>query len=159
MTISQKTVLPKTHFPEIGFSKFSHQKITHIKGFPMVYKLPQVTLWISVVVVYSGVRVVTTSGLCVVEMLLSATVSKDVLGSAMGLSKAVGSVSRGLSRVVCGRLYSWSLTNVRGVAANTHPLGFPLDTFFVFLMLSALTLLFVLCAVNISASKWVKESD
>jgi hypothetical protein len=38
MMISQKNVLPKTHFPGIGFSNFWCQKTPQNEGYSLVYK-------------------------------------------------------------------------------------------------------------------------
>ena len=48
-----------------------------------------------------------------------------------------------LAPLAFGRLYSWSLTNVKGVQVNNHPLGFPFDQYFSFLVMSMLA---TLCA-------------
>ena len=48
-----------------------------------------------------------------------------------------------LAPLVFGRLYSWSLTNVKGVQVNNHPLGFPFDQYFSFFVMSMLA---TLCA-------------
>ena len=46
-----------------------------------------------------------------------------------------------------GSTYSWSLTNVKGVEGNEHPLGFPLNQYFPFFLLSFLAILnAVLCS-------------
>ena len=50
---------------------------------------------------------------------------------------------------IFGRIFSWSLHNVRGVEGNEHPLGFPFNQYFSFFVMSivgvicALILLFI----------------
>ena len=48
-----------------------------------------------------------------------------------------------LAPLAFGRLYSWSLANVKGVPVNNHPLGFPFDQYFSFFVMSILA---TLCA-------------
>ena len=40
-----------------------------------------------------------------------------------------------------GSLFSWSLTNIKGVKGNEKPLGFPLNQYFPFFMLSLIAIL------------------
>ena len=50
---------------------------------------------------------------------------------------------------IFGRMFSWSLQNVKGVEGNEHPLGFPFNQYFSFFVMSivgvicALILLFI----------------
>ena len=45
---------------------------------------------------------------------------------------------------VFGRIFSWSLRNVKGVEGNEHPLGFPFNQYFSFFVMSIVG---VICAL------------
>lgn len=40
-----------------------------------------------------------------------------------------------------GSIYSWSLTNIKGIAENKHALGFPLNQYFAFIVLSLVSMI------------------
>ena len=43
---------------------------------------------------------------------------------------------RAIAPPVFGRIYSWSLTQIKDVDSNTHALGFPFNQYFAFIMIS-----------------------
>ena len=43
---------------------------------------------------------------------------------------------RSISPAALGHLFSWSLTNVKRVEENKHPLGFPFNQYFTFFVIS-----------------------
>lgn len=54
-----------------------------------------------------------------------------------------------------GNIFSWSLTNEKGIQANSNPLGFPFNEFFTFF---ALSFSFFMCAL-IAIFGLSKEAD
>ena len=64
----------------------------------------------------------------------------NVLGFANGITLAASRLGRAIGPALFGGAYSWSLTNVVGVAANAHPLGFPFNQYFVYILLSLCSL-------------------
>ena len=43
---------------------------------------------------------------------------------------------RAIAPAMCGSIYSWSLENIKGVKENTNALGFPLNQYMAFFVLS-----------------------
>ena len=57
-----------------------------------------------------------------------------------------------LAPTMVGSLFSWSLTNIKGVKDNLNPLGFPLNQYFPFFILSFLAIVNAIIASRIPAS-------
>ena len=51
----------------------------------------------------------------------------------------LSSVFRSIAPFTFGTLFTWSLGNVNGVTTNQHPLGFPFNQHFTFLLMSVIT--------------------
>ena len=52
-----------------------------------------------------------------------------------------------IAPTMVGSIFSWSLTNIKGVEGNEKPLGFPLNQYFPFFVLSLIAILnAVLCS-------------
>lgn len=43
--------------------------------------------------------------------------------------------------MIAGLTFSWSLTNVKGFAGNSHALGFPFNQYFSFVILSLISVI------------------
>ena len=100
----------------------------------------RILLWICVIFFFTCFQLTACCGILAVHVLVSTSVAKDTLAAAMGLVAFFLSASRSISTIFCGSLFSWSLTNVRQMG-NESTLGFPFDVFFVFLLLSLLSLI------------------
>lgn len=59
------------------------------------------------------------------------------------------SLCRGLAPPIFGSIYSWSLTNIKGVEGNEHALGFPLNQYFAFFILSFVCMITAIIAWHI----------
>ena len=58
-----------------------------------------------------------------------------------------------------GSIYSWSLTNIKGVEGNEKPLGFPFNQYFPFFVLSILSIVNTIFASRIPLSLDTKMSE
>jgi len=73
------------------------------------------------------------------------SVPKEYSGSANGFGNAIASLGRLFAPLMFGRMFSWSLTNVKG--ANVDGLGFPFDQSFSFIVMALVSLLVALLVV------------
>jgi len=67
-----------------------------------------------------------------------------------------------IAPTMVGSLYSWSLTNIKGVEGNEKPLGFPFNQYFPFFVLSILSIVNAVMASKIPPSldtKLVADPD
>ena len=78
-----------------------------------------------------------------INVLINNCIASNITGSANGIALAATMIGRIIGPVVLGRLYSWSLTNTKG-RGNESALGFPLDDFFIFFVISLSCLLLAL---------------
>ena len=104
---------------------------------PLLYMLRQYTvaLWFVIISMYWCIRIALCGGILASHVLVANSVARDKLGVAMGLVTFFMVGCRGISAVVCGSLYAWSITNVRRVD-NLDALGFPFNEYFVFFLLA-----------------------
>ena len=91
------------------------------------------------------------TGYLSINILVNNSVDVSVIGSANGVTMAVSYLGKLLAPITCGGLYTWSLTNIKGVPGNDHPLGFPLDQFLAFFFLSFLSVLCAVCTAMLSS--------
>ena len=93
-------------------------------------------MWVGLVVVIFLVRTCVFTGYLSLNILLNNSVDVALIGSANGVTMSVKYFGKLLAPVTFGGLFSWSLRNIKGVTGNVGALGFPLDQFFVFIVLS-----------------------
>ena len=111
---------------------------------PTVSAITDSTLqWIAIVAIILIIRASTFSGYLAINILIQNSADADLAGSANGLNLAVASLGRLCGPVMSGSIYSWSLKNIVEVFSNDNPLGFPLNQFLTFFILS-------LCSIGIA---------
>ena len=71
-----------------------------------------------------------------IHILINNSNPSDLTGIANGFSITLSAIGRLLGGAITRPLFSWSLTNVDGVIGNKNSIGFPLNQYFVFLVLS-----------------------
>ena len=71
-----------------------------------------------------------------IHILINNSNRSDLVGIANGFGITLSSIGRLLGVSITGPLFSWSLTNVEGVIGDRDSFGFPLNQYFVFLVLS-----------------------
>lgn len=147
VTILQVTLSPRItkHFGSKKSLMYSNLVLIFL--YPILGSLSAIrcktTLWTCLVLYRILVNVATFTSIVCVNILVNKSVRIDLLGSAYGVSMTFASIGRMIAPVLFGSLFSWSLTNVKGVSGNTHALGFPFNHYFVLFVHS----LFSLCTV------------
>ena len=71
-----------------------------------------------------------------INILINDCTPTELRGTANGIAGLSCDMGKMIGPSVYGSLYSWSLHNVQGVTTNRNPLGFPLDVYFVFLIVA-----------------------
>lgn len=69
------------------------------------------------------------------SVMINESVTPDVIGSANGLSIAMGNVAKSATPIMFGKMFSWSLTNIKA-PENEIALGYPFNQYFSFLFMS-----------------------
>jgi len=72
------------------------------------------------------------------SIVINNSVPAKYSGSANGLGNALSAIGRLFAPTAFGRLYSWSLTNVKGV--HQDGLGFPFNQYFAFFIMGLLSI-------------------
>jgi len=72
------------------------------------------------------------------SIVINNSVPAKYSGSANGLGNALSAIGRLFAPTAFGRLYSWSLTNVKGV--HQDGLGFPFNQYFAFFVMGLLSI-------------------
>ena len=88
-----------------------------------------------------------------IHILINNSNRSDLTGIANGFGITLSAIGRLLGGAITGPLFSWSLTNVDGVIGNRNSIGFPLNQYFVFLVLSLWSVL-----IAVVTSCFVKKS-
>lgn len=76
-----------------------------------------------------------------INILINNSVRNELLGAVNGVAMSTAALGRLMAPIMFGTIYSWSLTNIEGVSGNETPLGFPLNQFLTFYILSFLSLI------------------
>ena len=140
LVILQMTVLPQLN------NHFGSKKVLIASNFVTIFLFPllpaitaitnRTTLWICLVSLIFLIRGCVFTGLLSINILVNNSVGSDLLGSANGVAMAAASVGQLVAPLLFGSLYSWSLTNIKGVDGNENALGFPFNQFLPFYILS-----------------------
>ena len=84
-----------------------------------------------------------------INVLINNSVESHLLGSANGVTYMAANFGRLIGPLLCGAVYSWSLRNIKGVEGNMQPLGFPLNQFLTFFVLSVISLIVCMIAATL----------
>ena len=136
----QIIVLPKV------VNKFGAKKILIASNLTLTFLYPLLpvvaaitnisVLWICLILLIFLIRLFIFAGYLAINILVNNSVEDDLVGSANGAAMTVASTGRLLAPLVCGSLYSWSLTNIKGSDGYQNALGFPFNQFLTFYFLS-----------------------
>jgi MFS family permease len=122
----------------------------------------KVTLWACLIIFLIVNRGVTFAVIVSFIILINNSVDSEYLSIVNGLAQTSSSFGRMLAPISAGSIFAWSLTNIKGLQDNKHPLGFPFNQFFVFFFFSVGTLIIALVSLLIPASlnnKKLNEGD
>ena len=140
LVILQMTVFPKlnNHFGSKKTLIASNVVLTLLCPLlPVVAAITNSTaLWICLVLLILLIRCSIFTGLLSINVFVNNSVGSDLLGSANGVAITGACVGRLITPLIFGSLYSWSLTNIKGLNGNENALGFPFNQFFPFYILS-----------------------
>ena len=154
--VFQLTVLPKLSNRLGPRRLFVVGNIAQAIFFPL---LPAVALlqskeamWVGLVVVIFLVRTFVFTGYLSLNIILNNSVDVALIGSANGVTMSVKYFGKILTPIMCGGIFSWSLHNIKGVDGNIGALGFPLDQFLAFIVLSLVAILSSAIALTLPSS-------
>ena len=118
--------------------------------FPMISAIHNITFkWGTLIVVLLVHKCCTLSLLLSINVLISNSVENGLLGSAYGVTYMAANLGSLIGPLMCGAVYSWSLRNIQGVEGNVDPLGFPLNQFCTFYLLSGLSVVVATIAATL----------
>ena len=93
-------------------------------------------LWTCSVVLIFLYRTCMYTGYLSTNILLNNSVQPSLIGCANGLGTTLYNVAWLVAPVGMERLYSWSLTNIKGASESSAPLGFPFNQYLAYFVLS-----------------------
>ena len=106
-------------------------------------------LWICLIILICIIRVGIFASDVAINILVNNSVGDDLVGSANGVAMTVVSIGRFVAPLLCGSLYSWSLTNIKGNYDYPNALGFPFNQFLTFYFLSGWTIIISVFAAKL----------
>eukprot|EP00111_Clytia_hemisphaerica_P003118 TCONS_00008849-protein len=127
-------------------------------AFPFLSKIQNESyLWLFIILSLILVRI--SVGCCFTAacVIVANCVDRSMLGTAYGLFNAALNLASALAPSATGTSFSWSLLNVKGVPTNHHPLGFPFDQHFAFLLMALMTFIATIIVLFIRYDEDQKE--
>ena len=120
---------------------------------PMIAAIENSTLrWVALITLLFVNRCCVFAECLAINVLINNSVEPHLLGSANGITYMAANLGRLIGPLVCGGIFSWSLRNIRGIEGNVDAIGFPMNQFLTFYVMSGVSVVVAAIAATLDDS-------